>query len=174
MIRENFSRQTGFELAIKLYVYQLIVLLLRGYVTKILTKEEFEEKARILRRFDSVFQIIQEHYAEKISLKELSESVNISDCHFCRTFKQMTGKTTTNYINGVRLEKAAALLEQTNLNITEIAIRCGFDSVNYFSRLFRKYYYTSPTTFRGRILDGSSSLRLHHTAKSAGWHLRHM
>nr|WP_319489227.1 AraC family transcriptional regulator [uncultured Caproiciproducens sp.] len=157
MIREYFSRQTGFELAIKSFVYQLIVLLLRGYVAKILTKEEFEENARILRRFDSVFQIIQEHYAEKISLKELAESVNISAGHFCRTFKQMTGKTTTDYINGVRLEKAAALLEQKDLNITEIAIRCGFDSVNYFSRLFRTYYHTSPTAFRGCLPDGSAT-----------------
>lgn len=148
MIREYFSRQTGFELAIKSSVYQLIVLLLRNYVAKILTKEEFEEKTRILRRFDSVFQIIQEHYAEKISLNELAGMVNISACHFCRTFKQMTGKTTTDYINGVRLEKSVSLLEQTTLNITEIAIRCGFDSVNYFSRLFRKYYHTSPTAFR--------------------------
>jgi len=153
MIQEYFSRQTGFELAVKSSVYQLIVLLLRGYVAKILTKEEFEEKARILRRFDSVFQIIQENFAEKISLKELAESVNISACHFCRTFKQMTGKTTTDYTNGVRLEKAVALLEQTNLNITEIAIRCGFDSVNYFSRLFKKYYHISPKKFRENYID---------------------
>jgi AraC-like DNA-binding protein len=157
MIHEYFSRKTGFELAIKSSVYQLIVLMLRGHVAKILTKEEFEEKNRILRRFDSVFEMIQEHYTEKISLKELAESVNISACHFCRTFKQMTGKTTTDYVNGVRLEKSAALLEQKDLNITEIAMRCGFDSVNYFSRLFRKYYHISPTAFRERMHVGSTS-----------------
>jgi AraC-like DNA-binding protein len=148
IIGEYFSRQIGFELAVKSSVYQLIVLLLRGYVSKILTKEEFEEKTRILRRFDSVFQYIQDHYAEKINLEELAKSVNISTCHFCRTFKQMTDKTATDYINGVRLEKAAALLKQQDHNITEIAIRCGFDDVNYFSRIFRKYYHTSPTKFR--------------------------
>ena len=148
IIHEYFSREIGFGLAVKSSVYQLIVLLLRGYVAKILTKEEFETRTSILQRFDSVFQFIQDHYAEKISLKELAENVNISTCHFCRTFKQMTGKTTSDYINGVRLEKAVALLEQKELNITEIAIRCGFDDVNYFSRLFRKYYSTTPTRFR--------------------------
>jgi AraC-type DNA-binding domain-containing proteins len=148
IIQEYFSRKIGFELSVKASVYQLIVLLLRGYVAKILSKEEFEEKTSILRRIDSVFQFIQDHYAEKISLSELAENVNISTCHFCRTFKQMTGKTTTDYINGVRLEKAIALLERKELNMTEIAIRCGFDSVNYFSRLFKRYYHTSPTEFR--------------------------
>jgi AraC-like DNA-binding protein len=159
MIHEYNSKQTGYELAVKSSVYQLIVLLLRGYVAKIMSSEEFEEKTRILQRFDSVFQIIQEHYGEKISLAELAESVNISTCHFCRTFKQMTGKTTTDFINGVRLEKAAAFLEQKDMNITEIAMRCGFDSVNYFCRLFRKHYHTTPTRFRAGILDSCLSRR---------------
>lgn len=147
-LQEYFTKETGYELAIKASIYQLIVLLLRRYVGKILTKNDFEERARTLKRFEDVFQIIENNYAEKISLKELADSVNISACHFCRTFKQITGKTTTDYINGVRLEKAVCFLEQTNLNITEIALKCGFDSVNYFSRLFRKYYNTSATKFR--------------------------
>lgn len=148
IIREYFTKETGYELAVKASIYQLIVLLLRGYVSKIMTKNEFEEKSRTLKRFEDVFQLIENHYTEKISLKELAESMNISSCHFCRTFKQITGKTTTDYINGVRLEKSASFLEQKDLNITEIAMKCGFDSVNYFSRLFKKYYNTSPTKFR--------------------------
>ncbi|WP_100488518.1 AraC family transcriptional regulator [Sporolactobacillus pectinivorans] len=147
-IQEYFTKETGYELAIKGSIYQLIVLLMRRYVGKILTKNEFEERARTLKRYEDVFQAIENNYVEKISLKELADSVNISTYHFCRTFKQMTGKTTTEYINGVRLEKAVCFLEQTNLNITEIAQKCGFDSVNYFSRLFRKHYNTSATKFR--------------------------
>jgi AraC-like DNA-binding protein len=57
----------------------------------------------------------------------------------------------------VRLEHAAYLLEQTNFNITEIALRCGFDSVNYFSRLFKRYYNTSPTEFRAAHIGELSS-----------------
>ena len=152
-IQEYYSKQIGFELAVKSHIYQLIVLLLRGYVSKILTKNEFEEKARSLKRLDVVLHIIENNYAEKIHLKELADTVNLSVCHFCRIFKQITGKTTTDYINGVRLEKAASFLEQADFNITEIAIKCGFDSVNYFSRLFRKYYNTSPTKFREAHID---------------------
>lgn len=148
MLEEFTVKENGYELAIKAAIYQLIVLLLRRYVGKILTENEFEERAHTLRRFEQVFHIIENHYAEKISLQELADSINISPCHFCRTFKQVTGKTTTEYTNGVRLENAARFLEQPNLNITEIALKCGFDNVNYFSRLFHRYYNTSARKFR--------------------------
>jgi AraC-type DNA-binding domain-containing proteins len=147
-IEEYDKKQIGFELAVKSSIYQLIVLLLRGYVSQVLTKDACEAKAHTLKSFNAVFEMIENHYHEKISLSELACLVNISPCHFCRVFKQITGKTTTDYINGIRLKKAAFLLEQEDLNITEIALQCGFDSVNYFSRLFRRHYHISPTKFK--------------------------
>ncbi|WP_243150810.1 helix-turn-helix domain-containing protein [Clostridium caseinilyticum] len=59
----------------------------------------------------------------------------------------MTGKTTTEYINEVRLKRSIKLLKDGNMNITEISINCGFNDVNYFSRLFKKSYGVSPTKF---------------------------
>lgn len=156
-IREYFAKEAGYELAVKASIYQLIVLLLRGYVDKILTRNAFEEKARALKRFDTVLHVIEKNYAEKICVEELAGTVNLSVCHFCRIFKQITGKTTTDYVNGVRLEKAASYLRQSDLNITEIAIRCGFNSVNYFSRLFRNSYRVSPTKFRETHTEQASA-----------------
>ncbi len=153
VLKEYYSKDIGYELAIKASIYQLIVQLFRRYVTKILTKNEFEERTRTLIRLENVFQIIENNYSDKISLKELAASANISPCQFCRTFKLITGKTTTDYINGVRIEKAVCFLEQTNLNITEIAMKCGFDSVNYFSRLFKKRYNISATKFRKALTE---------------------
>ncbi|MCQ2011551.1 AraC family transcriptional regulator [Sporolactobacillus sp. STSJ-5] len=157
ILREHVEQEIGYGLAIKGLIYQIVVLLLRGHVDKILTKKELEIKKRTLKRFDDVFQIIENSYDEKISLGELAEVVSLSTSHFCRTFKQVVGKTTTDYINGVRLEHAVSLLEQTSFNITEIALKCGFDSVNYFSRLFKRYYSTSPTEYRVTH-SGQSSL----------------
>ncbi len=76
------------------------------------------------------------HYTENLSVKELARNANITVYYFCRIFKRITGKTMTDY------------LRKSNLTVTEIALKCGFDSVNYYSRLFRKYYHVSPTTFR--------------------------
>ncbi|WP_156990847.1 helix-turn-helix domain-containing protein, partial [Caproicibacter fermentans] len=122
--------------------------LTRGYVCKILSEKEFEEKTRSLKHFNTVLQFIEDNYDKKIRLKELADSANLSACHFCRTFKQITGKTLTNYVNEIRLEKAACFLKQTDLNITETALKCGFDSISYFNRLFSRHYKISPTKFR--------------------------
>ncbi|MCY6370615.1 AraC family transcriptional regulator [Clostridium ganghwense] len=147
-IQEYFSRKIGYELAVKSFIYQLIVLLLRKYISKFLTRKELISKANNLKRFDLIFKYIDTNYSKKIATSDLANIVHISTYHFCRIFKQMTGKTTTDYINGIRLEKAVDYLNKGDLNITEIALRCGFDSVNYFSRLFKRYYNVSPTKFK--------------------------
>lgn len=148
ILREYSTKKLGYELAIKASIYQLIVYLLRGYVDNILNENELEKRKRILSKFKCVFHLIEEKYADKLSLNELADCVSFSPHHFCRIFKQMTGKTTTDYINGIRLDKAVYYLKQTDLNITEIAMKCGFDNINYFSRLFRKYYDMTPTKYR--------------------------
>ncbi|BBF43658.1 transcriptional regulator, AraC family [Lachnospiraceae bacterium KM106-2] len=148
IIREHKEKKMGYELAIKSWIYQLLVLLLRRHVSLILSQSEFEQKSRDLTRFLPIFQMIEEHYKENISLDKMAECLSITKCHFCRLFKQITGQTATEYINSVRLKKAVCQLSQSDHNITEIAIDCGFDNINYFSRLFKKYYRVSPTEFR--------------------------
>ncbi|KAJ49074.1 AraC-like DNA-binding protein/mannose-6-phosphate isomerase-like protein (cupin superfamily) [Clostridium tetanomorphum] len=147
-IQEYFSKKIGYELAVKSFVYQLIVLLLRKYISKFLTRKELISKVNNLKRFDLIFKYIDSNYSKKICIEDLSNIVHISTYHFCRIFKEMTGKTTTDYINGIRLEKAVDYLNKGDMNITEIALRCGFDSINYFSRLFKRHYNVSPTKFR--------------------------
>lgn len=148
IIDEYSSKKIGYELAIKSFIYKLIVLLLRKYIKKFLTKKELTSKVNNLRRFDLIFKYIDRNYSKKITTKDLSNIAHISTYHFCRVFKEMTGKTTTDYINKVRLEKALSYLNKGTLNITEIALNCGFDNINYFSRLFKKYYNVSPSKFR--------------------------
>ncbi len=148
IIQEYFSNIIGYELAVKSFTCQLIVLLLRDYISKFLTRKELDLKANKLKRFDLIFKHIDSNYSKKIRTEDLAKIANISTYHFCRIFKQMTGKTTTDYINGVRLEKAVELLNKGDLNITEIALTCGFDSINYFSRLFKRQFKISPTKFR--------------------------
>lgn len=148
MIHEYSEKQTGFELAVKSTIYKLIVLLIREHMGKIMTSEELTSKVNSLKRFDSILKYLADHYTEKISASELAEKGNITVFYFCRIFKQITGKTMTAYVNELRLVKSTEYLKQGDLNITEIALHCGFDGVNYYSRLFRQYYHVSPTTWR--------------------------
>lgn len=148
MIDEYLSKETGYELAVKASVYQLLVLMLREYVDGYLSERQTASRLENLRRLDAIFKYIDENFDSHISSNQLAKIANVTTYHFCRLFKQTTGYTPTEYITMVRLEKAAGYLKDSDLNITEIALQCGFDSVNYFSRLFKKHYKVPPTQFK--------------------------
>lgn len=147
IVKEYFTKELGYELAIKSSVYQLIVILLRKYINKYLSKKEIALNNESLERFEIIFKYIDKNYTTHISTSDLAKLIHVSTSHFCRMFKKMTGKTPTSYINRLRIEKAISYLENSNMNITEIALKCGFDSINYFSRLFKKQYGVSPSRY---------------------------
>lgn len=146
IIKEYFNGDIGHELAVKAHIYNLIVLLLRNYIDEFI-KEKNIYKLDNFKRFHEVFEYIDNNYSKKICAKELSSIAHISTYYFCRIFKQITGRTATEYINEIRLKKSIELLKNDTMNITEISINCGFNDVNYFCRLFKKKYGVSPTKF---------------------------
>lgn len=147
IIKEYFKREIGYELAVKAHLYNLVVLLLRNYIDEFITEKKFTFKLDNFKRFHEVFEYIDNNYNQKICATNLSNIAHISTYYFCRIFKQITGRTATEYINEIRLKKSIELLKNGTMNITEIAINCGFSDVNYFCRLFKRKYGVSPTKF---------------------------
>ena len=148
MIDEYFKKQIGFELAVKAQVYDLIVLLLRGYVKKIYTATESASQLANLQRFKNVISYIERNFTEKIDLDRLADITRMSQGHFCRLFKQITGMSAINYINNLRINKAVELIRNSDRNMMEIAMSCGFCDSNYFSRVFKKHEKMSPLQMR--------------------------
>jgi AraC-like DNA-binding protein len=144
MIHEYFTKEIGFELAIKSQVYDLIVILLRGYVKKICNENELKSQLLLLQHFKNVINYIENSFTEKIDLEKLSKIAGFSKGHFCRLFKRITGMSAIDYINNLRINKAFDLLKSSDLNITEIALSCGFSDSNYFSRIFKNHKKISP------------------------------
>ncbi len=145
LIDEYYRQELGYELAVKAYIYRILVLLLRFYGEQTISETEKDKQRQTLDRLSPVLEYIDLHYPEKLSLRQLSSLVNMSPHYFCRLFKSLTGKSPTEYINHLRLNKAVSLLRESNLNITEIAMAVGFNDSNYFSRLFKKYKHVSPS-----------------------------
>lgn len=87
------------------------------------------------------------HYSEKFSLSVLADSVSMSRNECCRYFKRMMNMTITEYLLEYRLAKAAALLESSDLNITEIAEQTGFCDVSYFIKMFRRKTGITPKAY---------------------------
>jgi AraC-like DNA-binding protein/mannose-6-phosphate isomerase-like protein (cupin superfamily) len=148
VIREHDKKDIAYELVIKSCVYNLLAILIRDYTTQIVTQAEYEKKLMKLERFRNVFDYIEENYTEKINMEDLYRMANLSGYYFCRLFKQITGKTANEYIINFRLNKAEHQLKNSDMNITEIALSTGFNDVNYFSRLFKKYKKITPSGVR--------------------------
>lgn len=96
---------------------------------------------------------INKNYADELTVEGLSEMAFLSRSHFCRQFKKVTGFSPIEYIHSMRLCFAENLLVNSDLSITEIALRSGFSGSNYFGDLFRKYRGMSPRAWRKRARE---------------------
>jgi len=91
---------------------------------------------------------IVDHLSEEITLTSLAEKFYFSPQYLSKRFKEIYHTTVMNYLTKLRMENASSLLELSELTIQEIAQSVGYDDENYFGKVFRKYYGTSPTQYR--------------------------
>lgn len=91
------------------------------------------------------------HYQEKFSLTLLAQNMSMSRNECCRYFKHMMNMTITEYLLEYRLSKAAALLESSELSITEIAGQTGFCDVSYFIKMFRHKTGITPKAYTKKL-----------------------
>lgn len=91
------------------------------------------------------------HIREQISLKLISEQVNVSSSYLSAQFKKETGKTLTDYINEKRIRDSLVLLSTTDMPIQKVAERVGIYDENYYSRLFKKYLNQTAKQYRNMM-----------------------
>ena len=80
----------------------------------------------------------------------------MSRSNLMRVFRAATGQSPIEYLLRLRIQKAMALLRNTDLTITEIAMEVGFNDSNYFTRQFKRVQGSSPTRFRVQLSVFSS------------------
>lgn len=95
---------------------------------------------------------LDEHFAEPIRVERLAASVFLSPDHFTRVFSNAMGRTPSDYLRHLRLERAKSLLQTTDAPISQIAALSGFGEPAYFTRAFRAALGQSPRDFRRRYL----------------------
>jgi AraC-like DNA-binding protein len=89
-------------------------------------------------------------YAEAIDVEALARSVHLSRAHFIRSFRATFGETPHRYLQRRRIERAMALLRETDRPVTEICLDVGFASLGTFGRTFHEVVGISPTAYRER------------------------
>lgn len=93
---------------------------------------------------------IEQHYAERISLKSLAETLYVSPPYLCKLFKKHTGQNLSEYLAAFRVHKAKQLLQNPRCKVAEVAELVGFNDARYFSTTFKKYCGFSPLEYRNR------------------------
>lgn len=101
-----------------------------------------------LERMLTVLLHIQSHLDEDLSLETLAAIACFSPVHFHRIFKGMMGETVTEHIRRIRLERAAIWLICKQSNVTSASFDAGYETVESFSRAFRKMFGCPPSKYR--------------------------
>ena len=100
-------------------------------------------------RLTPVLNYIEEHYADAITLKELSELLGVTPQHLCTLFRKIMNTRIFEYINLVRIKKSKEfLLDQPGVAIRDVAHTNGFEDVSYFCYIFKRIEKTTPGDFR--------------------------
>ena len=95
-----------------------------------------------------VYEFVQKHFSEKITLEEVSNAANMSTISFNRFIKKRTGKTFVDYVNNIRVGYAARWLVEKDLSVSEIAFKSGFNNIANFNRNFKTIKNCTPSQYR--------------------------
>jgi AraC family transcriptional regulator len=107
------------------------------------------QEQEYIARINTVMDYIHANLNQPLSLKELAKVANFSPYHFHRIFHGITGETLNNFIQRLRIERAASMLiGNPRRSITEIAFDYGFSSSASFARLFKEMYGMSASQWR--------------------------
>ena len=104
---------------------------------------------------------IDQHYADPdLSLRMLAEQVKLSPAYLGKVFTAVTAYTFNDYVNRIRLEKAAELLRETRMPVSKVSESVGVLNTNYFYALFKKRYGVTPSAYRkGGPAEGEAQSR---------------
>jgi len=142
---EFLSKDTGYEIFIKGYIYQLIAYLIRNDMLNIykpITKE------MELKKLDKLLKYVEEHFYEEINLNMAAQILNMSYYYLSRYFKRTTGRNFKEYIDFVKVCEAEKLLLSGEMNISRIAYEVGFSNVSSFNRVFKRIRGYPPGTLK--------------------------
>src|ERR1700742_205482 len=88
------------------------------------------------------------HYAEPLSVDDMARAAGLSRAHFSREFRRAFGDSPHQYLLTRRLERAAALLRNTDRSVADICFSVGLQSVGSFTSSFTRTYGKSPAAYR--------------------------
>lgn len=138
------QKKPGYEYEAKILLYRIILEI----------EQEYSSSSSTPQYLDDILEYINGNFSNSnLSVAELSQMAGTSDTYFRKLFVAKCGMTPQKYINHLRLTHASELLQSGYYNISEIASRCGFNNINYFSTFIKKETGLSPVSYRKFLLS---------------------
>lgn len=152
LLREHIQKERTFEELSAFYA------LLNTMTSEYGSREAYVRSTRESSKFDQVLLYIQTHYQEKISREDLCSRFFYSVSTFTRVFKKMTGMSLVEYLNKIRIQAVVDQLLNTDYNVTQIALNCGFSDAASLNKVFKKEKGQSPVPFKTQHQKNADNL----------------
>ncbi len=147
IMAECDGRAPHYQLIVKANLLKILALISREYAKGI-----DQKKKALVDRYKEAVLLVQEyvdaHYPEKIYLEEMCRMTMLSPSYFSDVFKHVTGRTFTEYVSHVRVEKAKELLKRDDKSISGVAYAVGFSDNAHFDKVFKREVGLSPLQYR--------------------------
>ena len=96
---------------------------------------------------------MESNFHKRITLSEIAEAAHLHPNYLCKLFRTYTGQTVFEYLNRIRIEKAAAMLRSKENTVSQTASECGFESLSFFTRKFKTIMGDTPKHYRSRAYE---------------------
>lgn len=140
---EHQSAAPAADLYLRAYTLQIKACLTRAGVI-----EDGADTGKQAAAILPALEYINAHFAEPITLEQISNLLNVDKAHCCRLFKKAVGMPFLQYLHRLRIYRAEQLLTETDCSVSEIADRVGFCSAAYFAETFKKVHSHTPREHR--------------------------
>lgn len=147
MLEECRAARPEYELIVKAKLLLLLGLLGRRYCDMLSSPLSAELDGH-LRQLDDALAYIDRNLSSELSLDDIARSAGMSRSYFSTVFRRLNGITVWSYITKKRIELALRYLRESDMSVTEIAGRCGFNSTANFNRSFRMVAHCTPREYR--------------------------
>lgn len=147
---EITGHQPYYEMAIEGYLQQFLALLMRNTAAKECWAIDADKAPRAAYMQD-ILSFIDDQFYSPLTREMIASQFHVSVSHFTRLFRAATGQTLTDYLARKRIDSICHDLRQTDLPVTEIALRHGYASIRTFNRVFYSVVGKSPSAVRAGL-----------------------
>lgn len=151
-IKDEYLSSSSFsEVSIYSKTLEIITLIGRSRAAtgmKTTSPDAPRKQEEYIEKFIEICNYISAHCSDELNLEAVASMSGFSKFYFSRLFKQFTNVSFYKYVNQKRIEKAAEMLTEPNISITNVALICGFESLSSFIRMFKIVKGCTPTEFR--------------------------